>query len=90
MRRLCSIIIRSDKDNVINVDQKQKEMFLEQGFIFPEPPRDDYIPWLLFMLQESVNIGFNVLSFSNILYLIETYTMSQYRIQELEEPDNQT
>lgn len=76
--------IRSDKDNVIELDPKAKALFLKYGFRFPEPTQDDYIPWLLFMLQESANIGFNVLSFSNILYLLETHSISQYKIEELE------
>ena len=44
---------------------------------------DDYLPWLLFLLQESSKIGFNVLSFSNILYLIETYTFSQLKLKNM-------
>lgn len=76
--------IRSDKENVIELDLKTKEVFLKRGFCFPKPTRDDYLHWLLFMLQESTNIGFNVLSFSNILYLLEIHSMSQYKIEELE------
>lgn len=75
--------IRSDHDNVMNLDPDLKSDFLEVGFLFPEPLHDDYLPWLLFLLQESSKIGFNVLSFSNILYLLETHTFDQLKIQKL-------
>lgn len=75
--------IRSDSKNVINLDLDLKSDFLKAGFLFPEPLHSDYLPWLLFVLQESSQIGFNVLSFSNILYLLETYTFAQLEIIRL-------
>lgn len=76
--------IRSDLKNVMELDLNLKDDFLKDGFLFPKPLHSDYLPWLLFVLQESSQIGFNVLSFSNILYLIETYTFAQLKIHRLE------
>lgn len=76
--------IRSDSKNVIGLDLELKSDFLKSGFLFPEPLHSDYLPWLLFVLQESSQIGFNALSFSNILYLLETYTFKELRIKQLE------
>lgn len=76
--------IRSDSSNVIELDSELKEAFLKDGFLFPNPVHSDYLPWLLFILQECSQIGFNVLSFSNILYLLETHTFSQLKIDRLE------
>ena len=78
--------IASDKENVIGFDAALKSEFLKNGFMFPTPARDDYIPWLLFLLHESSKIGYNVLSFSNILYLLETFTFAQLEIKALKEP----
>lgn len=75
--------IRSDSDNVMNLNQELKNDFLEKGFLFPKPVHGDYLPWLLFILQECSQIGFNVLSFSNILYLLETHTFDQLMIDKL-------
>lgn len=79
--------IRSDSQNKIQLDVALKEDFLNRGFLFPSPVHGTYLPWLLFVLQESSQIGFNVLSFSNILYLLETYTFSQLKIEQLESID---
>lgn len=79
--------IRSDSDNVIGLNLELKNNFLEGGFLFPNPSHSDYLPWLLFVLQESSQIGFNVLSFSNILYLIETYTFQELKIRQLKGSD---
>ena len=68
--------IRSDVTNEIKLPTEYKEIFLKNGFLFPEPRYDEYIPWLLYLLQDSSTVEFNVLSFSNILFLIETYTFS--------------
>lgn len=74
--------IRSDTENKAGLDTELKESFMQTGFIFPQPTYDDYLPWILYLLQESSIIGFNVLSFSNILYLLETYTFSQLKIAQ--------
>lgn len=79
--------IRSDSQNKIQLDVALKEDFLNRGFLFPSPVHGTYLPWLLFVLQESSQIGFNVLSFSNILYLLEIYTLSQLKIERLESID---
>lgn len=75
--------IRSDNQNVLELDLDLKNDFLKTGFLFPSPVRSDYLPWLLFILQECSQIGFNALSFSNILYLLETYTFDQLLIDRL-------
>lgn len=75
--------IRSDSKNVMELDLALKDDFLQRGFLFPNPVHSDYLPWLLFILQECSQIGFNVLSFSNILYLLETHTFSQLMIDRL-------
>lgn len=75
--------IRSDSKNVMELDPDLKKDFLAAGFLFPKPVHSDYLPWLLFLLQESFQIGFNVLSFSNILFLLETYTFAQLKISKL-------
>lgn len=77
--------IESDKENKIKLDGEQKSDFSKNGFIFPKSAHDDYIIWLIFLLHESSKIGFNVLSFSNILYLLETYTFSQIEIKLLKQ-----
>ena len=75
--------IRADTLNKAKLDSELKEEFLKRGFIFPQPAHDDYLPWVLYLLQEGSKIGFNVLSFSNILYLLETYTFAQLKIERL-------
>ena len=77
--------IRSDSANVIELDSELKQDFLQRGFLFPNPVHSDYLPWLLFILQECYQIGFNALSFSNILYLLETHTFNQLMIDKLNE-----
>lgn len=76
--------ISSDQGNSIGLDIELKKDFLSQGFIFPSNNKNDYMLWLLFLLQECSKIGFNVLSFSNILYLLEEYTFSQLEIKRLQ------
>lgn len=80
--------ICSDVENELNIDATLKNDFAAQGFIFPTPRHDDYLPWLLFLLQESNTIGFNVLSFSNILYLIEEYTFLQLELNNFKRITN--
>lgn len=75
--------VRADSANVMEFDLELKQDFLQRGFLFPNPVHSDYLPWLLFVLQECSQIGFNVLSFSNILYLLETHTFSQLMIDKL-------
>lgn len=75
--------IRADTSNKAKLDSELKKVFLKEGFIFPTPAHDDYLPWVLYLLQEGSKIGFNVLSFSNILYLLETYTFAQLEIRQL-------
>lgn len=77
--------IRADTSNMAQLDSELKKEFLKNGFIFPHPAHDDYLPWVLYLLQEGSKIGFNVLSFSNILYLLETYTFAQLEIAHLKE-----
>lgn len=77
--------IRSDNDNLMKLNLDLKGDFLQNGFIFPQPAQSAYLPWLLFILQECSQIGFNALSFSNILYLLETYTFDQLEIIKLRE-----
>lgn len=81
---IVKAFIRADITNNIRLDEKLKDDFLKSGFLFPEPVHSDYLPWLLFLLKESSDIGFNVLSFSNILFLLETYTFQELRIKKLE------
>lgn len=75
--------IRSTPDNELSFDPTLKERFLKEGYIFPVPKHDDYLPWLLYLLRESSIIGFNVLSFSNILYLLECYTFTNMELSSL-------
>lgn len=89
--------ISSDKENKIGIDSELKKDFLLRGFVFPCNAKNDYILWLLFLLQESSKIGFNVLSFSNILYLLEEFTFSQLKnerlqreLNEQKQPDSET
>ena len=79
---IVTSFIRDDKDNTMKLDTELKNIFLKNGFIFPTPLHSDYLPWLLFLLRDNLGNEFNVLAFSNILYLIETYTFSQLSIQK--------
>lgn len=81
--------IRSDKESLIQFPGAIKEDFLSYGFKFPQPQYDEYLPWLLYLLQESTEIGFNVLSFSNILYLLEVYTISQLELEQMKRIEKQ-
>lgn len=82
--------IRDDKDNTMELDPELKNIFLTKGFSFPTPLHSDYLPWLLFLLRDNLGNEFNVLAFSNILYLIETYTFSQLIIQRQEANHNES
>ncbi len=81
---IVKAFIRADTNNIMKLDLNLKSAFLESGFLFPEPVHSDYLPWLLFLLRESSKIGYNVLSFSNILFLLETYTFQELKIRELQ------
>lgn len=74
--------IRSDTDNNIGFPDEllvKKDKFLKDGYIFPKPIEDDYLPWLIYALFDSKKESFNVLAFSNIFYLLEAYTFSQIK-----------
>lgn len=77
---IVKAFIRADKNNEIGYSNEileKKDKFLEEGFIFPSPTQDDFLPWLIYAFSDSKNTKYNVMAFSNIFYLLEAYTFSQ-------------